>query len=461
MRFFKYQAIIIFSIYIAGCSVHESQMSQSEFDVPKVYIHQANNIVKAISDDPFWKQFDNPILNQLIDEGLKSNLDIVAARTRIIQLEKLEKQAHSSILPYINIKGSFNEEKLLSSRGESSGSNLRLSLAAGYEVDLWNKLKNQRTSSNLKVLASENDLQTLFLSTASQVSELYYLLIEQNAQLELIDRIIGLYKNNLELIESRYREGLAPSLDVYMARQNILAVKSRKPQYEKNLAITSHALSVLIGRYPDKNIIGSVKNIPIFSFNESVGIPSELLKNRPDIQAAFHRLEAQDKKIAVAVADRFPSMNIMGAIGSGRVDFTDVISGTFWNILLDVIAPIFDGGRREFEVERQQAIFKELLAGYHKVILRAFQEVEDGLIRVNTTKQWISILSQRLEAAKATFRVANDNYFMGLTEYLTVLTSQAAYFEVESQLLSAKRQLISDWIGMKRAVGLEFKLEGS
>jgi NodT family efflux transporter outer membrane factor (OMF) lipoprotein len=343
--------------------------------------------------------------------------------------------------------------------GESEGNTVRLSIAAGYEVDLWKKISNRQNYAFLNLLASKTDMQTLFVSISAHISDLYFSLIEQKAQLELIDRIIKLNENNLELIENRYKEGLTSSLDVYMARQNILAIKSKKPQYEKLIATTSHALAVLIGRFPEKEISNAGTILPIPSFDYTTGIPSDLVKHRPDIQASLLRLEAQDKLVASAAADRFPSLNIMGAIGTGRIDFTNVISGTFWNLLLDIVAPVFDGGRRAAEVERNEALFMELLANYHKTVLRAFQEVEDGLIQNNTTRQWLSIVTQKLSASEATLRVAHDNYNMGLTDYLNVLISQTAYFEAESQLISAKRQLISDWIGLRRALGLRIEKE--
>lgn len=440
-------------VMLSGCSAHQSQMDQAHIDLPDKFVEKAAYSEPSDPGSPYWLIFEDSVLNRLVEEGLNRNFDLQMGQARIVQLESVMLQSSSLLLPVINLKGSAGEEQQLTAAGESHGNSARLSLAAGYEIDLWKKYSNRTDGDFLALQASKEDQKTLALTVAAQTVDLYFTIIEQQAQLDLIDRIIELYEDNLKLIENRYREGLAPSLDVYLARQNIQAVRSRRPLYEKNIALSTHALSVLIGRFPELEINGLAKTLPILPFDCSVSIPSALLKNRPDVQASLLRLESQDKKVAAAAADRFPSISITAGLGTGRIDFARVVSGSFWNILIDLAAPLFDGGRRQAEVERNKAVFSELLAMYHKTVLRAFQEVEDSLIKTATTGDWIAILTQRLEVAEATLRVANDNYFLGLTEYLNVLSAQAAYFEAQSQLLSARRQLISDWIGLRRALG--------
>jgi len=164
-------------------------------------------------------------------------------------------------------------------------------------------------------------------------------------------------------------------------------------------------------------------------------------------------LAAEDAEVAAAVAERFPSFNLTAVFGSGRLDYTSIISETFWSLMVDAVQPIFDNGRRRAEVERSKAVVEEELARYHQTVLSAVQEVEDALASYRSGLEQLKLLEERHIATTATLRLAEDQYFEGLTEYLSVLTNQVAHFNVQRQLLSSRRQLISDRISLLRALG--------
>ncbi len=440
-------------VTVSACSLHSSQMDQAESKYPDQFTRQSDAFSGEQVQEQFWLHFQDKTLNSLIEEGFRNNFDLLMARARIEQAQQQEIIAKAPLLPFLSLKGSASTEQQLGTMGETQGDSFRLSLAAGYEIDLWDKLSSQGKGAALQVLASEEDLEALGLSAAAQITDLYYTRIEQLAQLELTERVIQSYKDNLELVERRYREGLVPTLDVYQARQNILGAQSRKPLFEERLAIVSHALSALLGRYPSFLIAEQDNPLPDINTGTSIGIPSALIQNRPDVRASYLRLMAQDERVAAAIAARFPSFTITGILGTGRLDYANVISGTFWSLLLDIAQPLFDAGRLEAEAKRQDAQFKETLAGYHKTVLRAFQEVEDGLASVQSSEKRLAILTERQKATSSTLRVALDNYSAGLTDYLNVITAQAIHFEVQSQYLAEKRQVITNWVSLMRALG--------
>ena len=163
--------------------------------------------------------------------------------------------------------------------------------------------------------------------------------------------------------------------------------------------------------------------------------------------------------VAAAVADRFPSFNLTAIFGTGRLDYTTVVSDTFWNLLMEAVLPVFDNGRRRAEVDRRKAVVEEELAHYHQIILSAVQEVEDALASYRYGLAKLKLLEERYIATTATLRLAEDQYFEGLTEYLSVLTTQVAHFNVQRQLLSSRRQLISDRISLLRALGGDWMVD--
>ncbi len=157
---------------------------------------------------------------------------------------------------------------------------------------------------------------------------------------------------------------------------------------------------------------------------------------------------------AQAIADRFPSFNLLGNYGRSSTAFsTGDLTGVFWNLLASAALPVIDGGRRKAEVDRTEAAFRESLARYRKVVLTSFQEVENALVNNRTTEERIRQLEQQVTATGGALRLSLDRYLLGLSDYLPVLTAQNADFTARSQLLAAKRQLLSDRISLARALG--------
>lgn len=434
---------------LAGCSVHRSELPELPGPLPAEFIEAAGS---REFNEPgrFWERFDDPDLDRLVAEALDGNLSIRQALARYEQFNALEKISRASRLPFLNLTGSAGYDQQINS---VEGSSLRLSAAAGYELDLWNKLKSGRELSLYNRQASAAEIKTAYISVAAQVADLYFLLVEQRAQLALSDRIIESQADTLARVERRYEAGLVPPLDLYQARQNILAARADKPQYQAALAQGSHAMATLLGRFPAKGLAGEQAELLKLEEQALPGIPSELIARRPDIQAAFLRLKARDAEVAVAVAERFPSFNLTAMLGAGRLDYVAVISDTFWSLMLEAVQPIFDNGRRRAEIERRRAMVEEVLAVYHQTVLAAIQEVEDRLVAYRSGLARLQLLEKRYVATEATLRLAKEQYFEGLTDYLSVLTAQVNHFNLQRQLLSGRRQLISERIGLWRALG--------
>jgi NodT family efflux transporter outer membrane factor (OMF) lipoprotein len=275
--------------------------------------------------------------------------------------------------------------------------------------------------------------------------------------MELSDHTIESFQDTLDRVERRYRAGLVPALDVYQSRQNLAAARAQRSLFEARLLVTQNELSVLIGRFPEKEPGGNLKRLhdtPPFE----TGLPSQLLTRRPDITAALLRLKASDASVAAAIADRFPSFNLIGAYGGTSDEIRNVLDSPniFWNILLQIAQPVLDGGRRKAEVDRTEAVFSEHLAAYHKTVLNAFREVEDALVQIRTSEERIISLQESVNASESAHRLALDRYLQGLSDYLPVLTEQLRLFTAKSNLLTEKRTLISNRIQLVRSLGGEW-----
>ncbi len=439
---------------VTGCSLHRPQPVGLGISLPTTYAEAPATDTVETPTAKWWLRFADPQLSALIDEALRTNLDLTQAFARLLQLEAGMAQARAKRRPNLDFSAQRTRESSPSFAGDFTGSNESLSLAAGFEVDLWNKLKSIHSAAKLELTASAGDLQTLYLSISAEVADLYYLAVEQRAQLALNERAAGAATETLQLVETRYRRGLVSALDIYQARQNLAAIESSRPQFEANLAIAEHGLSLLLGRYPDGSDNGSLTELPPAPEAFPAGIPANLLSFRPDIMAALQRVKANDQRIAAAIADRFPSFNLLGNYGESSRDFsTGLIEGRIWSLTLNLLQPLYDGGRRKAEVARTRARFEESLALYRQTALAAFKEVEDALVNNRATESRITALQSLSNASDAALRLSLDNYLQGLSDYLPVLTAQQSDIDAASRLLTARRQLISDRISLARALG--------
>ena len=438
---------------LAGCALHRPQEIPLPAPVPEVYL-QDDEPHPAASPERWWEAFGDPRLNGVMEEVFAGNLDLAQAAARLEQSEALLGAARAARLPVLNLEGTGGRSRQPSPFGAATGDSYRLSAAAAFEVDLWRRLASREEASRLEADAFAQDVKALYLTLSARTADLYFLAVEQRAQLDLTDRSIETFAETLERVERRYREGLVPPLDVYQSRQNLALARSRRPQFVNTLAAAEHALAVLAGRYPDRQS-GGRDVLPLDPPLFPAGVPSALLAHRPDVEASLLRLKAADHRIAAAIAERFPAFSLTGNYGGASADLGDLFaSGSlFWNLLLNLSQPIFDGGRRGAEVDRTRAVFRENLARYHLTVLTAFREVEDALVANRTGEERIARLRERVEASEGAHRVALDRYLQGLSDYLPVLTAQGALFDAESQLLAARRQLVADRITLARALG--------
>ena len=444
--------ILLLILTLTGCASYKSMMHRSAIDMPSSYSNIDNK--PAPPAGKWWEQFRDVKLNYLMEETFIHNLDIAQAYERLEQSKDILLKTDSARGLIMNLEGTAGRRQQSVLSRSVTTNNYSLSAAAKYELDIWGKLKSGTSAAKFDVMASEQDLNALYISISAQLADLYYLAVEQQAQLDLSDKTIDSFEDTLDRVERRYRSGLVPALDVYQSRANLASAKAQRPIFESSFTTSINAIAVIIGRFPDRKSIyvAEEMNVPP-EFN--AGVPSQLLMRRPDINAALLRLTASNERIGAAISDRFPSFNLSGNYGGSSEKLKDILDSPniIWNILMQIAQPILDAGNRKAEVNRTKAVFRENLALYHKTVLNAFREVEDSLAKSRTSEERIMMLGDTVSASENSYRISLDNYMQGLTDYLPVLTEQLRHFTAKSNLLTAKRQLLSNRIQLARALG--------
>jgi len=413
----------------------------------------------TFNDTQWWTVFQDTTLNRLMDELFDSNLSLEQSAARLDQFRANYAASRSSWFPsltgQVKIQDNGDVGNIAPPNPMMQSNRYDVTLSTMYEVDLWGKLAANRQAVYEDLLAGEENHRAFVLSLSAQTVRAYHGIVALQLQLDLAKKTGQSYQAFLEMVQGRYERGVVSSLDVYQARINLAGARSREAQLAAGLASAEHALSILLGRYPQNGLLTGQKNLPSNLTPLSEGLPSELIQRRPDVRSAFHRMYAADRRWAEAVAIRFPSFSLTAQMGGGSDELKKALdpNAMVWNAIGNLVLPIFEGGRRKANADRTQAAYVEQVAGYKQSILNAFREVEDALVKGKEQLVIVSELEKQVRAAESSLDIATDRYLRGLATYLQVVNAQTAYFNAGSNLITACRDLIDSRISLVTALG--------
>lgn len=406
----------------------------------------------------WWESFGDPELNRLADRVLADNLSLKQAWARLEQAKAAAQQAAASWHPQITAEagaGRTRSNSATTSGGtESYDSNRYLTTGSvSYEADLWGRIASLSKAANAEAAASKSDLDAMAVSLTAEVAETWFSIIEQNALLHLTHKQSEVSQTYLKLIQLRFGQGLVSALDVWQQRQQLAEIRSQIPLLESKLQVLLHKLAVLAGQPPRTEIAPFPLSLPNLPALPATGLPSELLKSRPDVEAARLRATASDARLGAAISDRFPAFRLSASGGFRAAKVSELFESLIWDILGNVSGTVWDGGRKSGEIDKNRAVLKERAAQYVQTALGAFQEVEDALIREDRHRDYLEKLASQLDFAKKSLNEARSRYLNGLSDYLTVLTSLKSVQSLEQNLISAQKQLLSYRIQLYKALG--------
>ncbi len=341
----------------------------------------------------------------------------------------------------------------VSSSITSTNESFKLGLVSSYELDLWGKLHANSKASLLEYNASIEDILTARQSLISEVTLTWLNLILQKQMLALVQEQLETNQATLQLIELRHRMGMANALDVYQQQQLVEAARASLPPLEGNMQLLLHELAVLAGKPPQTDLNLREVQFPILTPRPELGLPAELLAQRPDVRASGLLLQASDLRVKVAQADRLPGIQLTGSASFGSNDWELLFNNWAATLAGSITAAVFDAGQRKAEVERTMAVVDERLASYKDSVLRAVREVEDALALENMQITYFDVVEVQLALAQATCDEAVLRYRKGLSDYLPVLSAISNLQTLQRTHIQAKHDLLSHRVALHRALG--------
>jgi len=454
-RYREVCAAVAIAVLPGGCAHFERDAVSVPVELPEAYAATADN--GAEFSDSWWLSFGDEKLNLLIEEALGGNFGLEQARQRLEQSAAVARKAGAAQFPQLNLGASAarSKSRIQTPAGSSlyEADRFGLNLAASYELDLWGGVSAAKRAAAIDVQAAADSLETAAVSLSAQVAETWYRLAAFDERLTLLQAQIKNSEDQLHLVEMRFNTGQAVALDVWQQREQLAGLRTLKPRLEASVSAARHQLALLLGRTPnvtdgfDAPALVELPPLP------ATGVPADLIESRPDVRAALNRVRSANERVAVAIADRLPSLRLTASAGYSAPEAADLFDDLLWNIAGNILGPVIDGGRRRAEAERVEAVMRERLAGYGATLLTAMREVEDALVNEAKQQEVIALQQKQHDAAGKTLYHARLRYRRGLTDYLPVMNALNREQILAQTMVDNQRELLSYRIQLCRALG--------
>jgi multidrug efflux system outer membrane protein len=470
----KFRLAITGLIFLAaGCTVGPNYQ-KPDLAVPAGWQEAQQKGVDARSAElaRWWSTFNDPLLNSLVERAVRSNLDLRLAEARIREARASRVVTASGAWPTLNVSGSYTRNRAsqngVAVPGEgtvivpSGGANLdqnfyQSGFDANWEIDVFGRVRRSVEAADATVEATVEDRRDVLVTLLGEVARNYIDLRGFQRQLAVARDNLKTQQDTLELTQVRFQAGLASDLDVAQQEAQLNTTASQIPTLESSLKQAAYALDVLLALQPGALWGEVVKEteIPTLPPEVLVGLPSDLLRRRPDIRRAERQLAAATAQVGAAMADLFPRFSLTGIAGLQSVSASDWLSrgSRFWSIGPTISWPVFDAGRIRATIEIRNAQQEQALTQYEKSILSAFQDVETALVNYANEQVRYRSLTDAVVANRRAVTMANELYIRGLNDFLNVLDTQRSLYVTESALTQSQATMATNLVALYKALG--------
>lgn len=428
-----------------GCAMGPNY-KRPTVDTPGNY-RFANTQTGTSLGDLQWRQvFTDPLLQTLIATALTNNYDIKQAAARVEQARNAAIVARAGLLPQVGYGGDIGRGKnsLFNSPILNTGtaSSVLVNVNAFWEIDFWGRIRRLSEAARAQYLATDEARRAVTISQVSEIAIAYYQLLDLDQELDIQRQATNAYAGSYRIFNDRLINGVASKLETDRAQAAFADAASTIPQLEIQVAQTEDRINLLIGRNPGPVERSSLTNLAQPQIDIPAGLPSDLLRRRPDVKASEQQLVAANANIGANFANFFPRIGLTTFLGRASPALSDFTSGSgnFWNVGATLTGPIFQGGQLKAQYRASKAAFDEAKSAYEQSVNTAFQEVSDALIsrqKLAEARVWDD---QEVVALASSVGLATDRYMNGKSSYFEVL-------EAQQQLYPAQRAQVQTQAG--------------
>lgn len=419
--------------------------------------------IDADSLADWWLCFHDPVLSQLMDEALNKNLDVREAVALVRQARSQLIIDRADGLPKANASADYTRERTSANvpAGRTADSLLSNTYTAGFdaswELDIWGGNRRAVEAAMADIMSEEANLESVKVSLAGELAQTYVQMRIYQERISVTNQNIKAQSDTLSMLESKYNAGLSDQLDVEQARYNLENTKSSLPDLYSGLESSINSLAVLTGTVPGQlhGQLAANNDVPIPPFELVRDIPTDTLRQRPDVRKAERTLAAQTARIGEAEADLYPTFSLSGTFGLSSSSSSSLISSTSktWSVIPGLSLPIFNAGSLRANVKLQEAKQEQYLVKYESTVLSAIEEIRNALTDFYQEQQKMKALRSAVAAAKNAVVIAEDKYRNGLVNFNDVLDAQRSLYSFEDDYATSKGTVTKNFIALYKALG--------
>jgi outer membrane protein, multidrug efflux system len=449
---------------ISGCKVGPNyhppaQAMPSHWESPPT-TQASVTVQQPVEVERWWTTFADPELNSLIHRAVQSNLDIQAATERIREARANITGVRAGLFPFLN--GSASETRNFSAAPPSNS--WRAGLDASWELDIFGGTRRAVEAANANYQASIEDRRDVLVTLLGEVASDYIQLRGFQQEIITLNRSLDIATHTANIAREHVRLGTGTGLDIAQADSEVVNTRAQIIALQTSVQQTMYAISTLLGLPPTEldAELSPVAEIPAPPAEVPVGLPSELLRRRPDIRRAERQLAAATADIGVATSDLFPKFSLTAGSGfaSSRIQSLGNWNNRFLSFGPSVSTPLFDAGRIFSNIEVQKAVTAQNLTNYRRTVLNALQEVQNALVAFANEQQHRVLLAQIVALDQRAVDLSTERYNRGgLTDFTSVLVAEQSLFGAQNALVRSSQDLGVDAVAVYKALGGGWDIE--
>jgi multidrug efflux system outer membrane protein len=467
----------------AGCAVGPDYR-RPDTEVPKTWDAQqvvgeaqpSKTKTAPVALVEWWRSFNDPTLSSLVEMAVRANLDLRQAEARIRQARAALGVAGAPLFPQLTSTALYQRSQSSSATVTTGGPALataaglrelfQVGLDASWELDIFGGTRRNIEAAGADLRAAVEDRRDVLVTMVGEVGNNYLTLRGLQQQLDIAHKNLKAQQHTADITRKRFEAGFVGALDVANANAQVATTQSQIPVLESSARAAIYNLGVLLGREPAALEKDLARQGPIPSTPPEipVGLPSDLLRRRPDIRRVEAQLHAATARIGVATADLFPKFSLTGSFGFSSNDLTklgNLANSKFWAFGPTVTWPIFAGGRIMWNIKVQDALQEQALLTYQKTVLTALKDVETALVAYAKEQEHRKSLSEAVVNNRRAVDLAMKLYIAGKTDFLNVLTAQLNLYTSENALVQSTAAVDTNLIALYKALGGGWEQEPS
>lgn len=405
----------------------------------------------------WWKGFGDPTLSSLVDRAVRSNLDVRQAQSRIVQSRAARGVAVAGLGPNVGLNAGFTRARSPGGGPKPINNLFEAGLDASWEIDVFGGLRRNVEAADADLQAAREDLRNTLVTLTAEVALDYIQLRGFQQEIVIAQENLSAQRHTADLTRAKFKGGLVGALDVANADALVATTAAAIPVLQTSAQQTIYSLSILMAREPGALLkeLSPSADIPFAPPQVPLGVPSDLLRQRPDIRRSEAQVHAATARIGVATADLFPTFTLSGAAGfqGPKINQWFDWKDRLWSFGPSASWTIFNSGANLWNIEIQNALTQQTMLTYQQTVLTAMQDVENALVASTNEQEHRKALMQAVTANQKAVGLATQLYAQGQTDFLNVLDSQRSLFVSQDALVRSTTNVSTDLVALYKALG--------